>query len=31
MKIKAKLSENKKVVFKGEGIEALKKVDEMLK
>jgi hypothetical protein len=31
MKIKAKLEENKKIVFEGEGIECLKKIDEMLK
>jgi len=31
MKIKAKLFENKKKLFEGEGIEALKKIDEMLK
>jgi len=31
MKIKAKLLENKKVIFQGTGIESLKKMDEMLK
>jgi len=31
MKIKTKLFENKKIVFQGEGIDSLKKVDEILK
>jgi len=31
MEIKSRLIENKKVVFKGKGIESLKKIDEMLK
>jgi hypothetical protein len=31
MKIKAKLVENKKVIFEGNGAEALRKIDEMLK
>lgn len=30
MKIKAKLLENKKIVFEGEGIESLEKIDKML-
>ena len=31
MEIKAKLTKEKKVVFEGKGIEALKKIDDMLK
>jgi len=31
MKVKAKLLENKKIIFQGDGIESLKKIDEMLK
>ena len=31
MKVKAKLLENKKIVFEGEGIQALKKIEELLK
>jgi|GEM_PF-1551828 len=31
MKIKTKLFENKKIVYEGEGIESLKKVDDLLK
>lgn len=31
MKVKAKLFENKKIVYEGEGIEALKKIDDLLK
>ncbi|VVB75382.1 Uncharacterised protein [uncultured archaeon] len=31
MKVKAKLVENKKIVYEGEGISALKKIDDLLK
>jgi siroheme synthase (precorrin-2 oxidase/ferrochelatase) len=31
MKIKAKLLENKKILFNGQGEEALKKIKELLK
>ena len=31
MKIKAKLTVNKKIVYSGEGIESLKKINEILK
>jgi hypothetical protein len=31
MEVKAKLMKEKKVVFEGKGIEALKKIDELLK
>jgi hypothetical protein len=31
MKVKTKLLENGKIIFQGEGIESLKKLDEILK